>query len=67
MIDRDIKMRRLAWKQLKTKEIPGSIWKDMDETKINYDRPRFENHYRVLSTDFLKLETLNRVDEKEMC
>ena len=46
-VSKGIKMKRLHWDPTDIKTVKGSIWEDLDESKIVYDRKHFELHFQV--------------------
>eukprot|EP01084_Bolivina_argentea_P253693 426264_1 len=46
-VSKGIKMKRLHWDPTNVKLVKGSIWEDLDESTIRYDRKHFELHFQV--------------------
>jgi len=46
-VSKGIKMKRLHWEPTDIKTVKGSIWEDLDESKIKYDHKHFELHFQV--------------------
>ena len=40
-------MKRLHWDPTNLKYVKGSIWEELDETQIRYDKKHFELHFQV--------------------
>ena len=54
-----IKMKRLHWDPTDIKSVKGTIWEDLDESKISYDHKHFELHFQVRQR--------KPVDEQKVC
>ena len=46
-VSKGIKMKRLHWDPIAITTVKGSIWENLDESKIVYDRKHFELHFQV--------------------
>eukprot|EP00484_Ammonia_sp_Unknown_P022348 CAMPEP_0197044232 /NCGR_PEP_ID=MMETSP1384-20130603/20332_1 /TAXON_ID=29189 /ORGANISM="Ammonia sp." /LENGTH=1020 /DNA_ID=CAMNT_0042475657 /DNA_START=88 /DNA_END=3150 /DNA_ORIENTATION=- len=46
-VSKGIKMKRLHWDAVNVKEVKGSVWEELDESQIKYDRKHFELHFQV--------------------